>query len=128
MATNTEKRVRFLELFGLLCTKAKVEGIQFIVWTFDRTPQEQNYLYQQGRTRPGKVITNCDGYIKKSAHENWLAIDLAIVKNGKVVWDPIPEYFDLGEYWESLGGTWGGRFSAASGVSGDIYHFEYKGD
>ena len=34
-----------------------------------RTAEEQNYLYQQGRTRPGQKVTNCDGYKAKSNHQ-----------------------------------------------------------
>ena len=119
---STAKRVKFIELWGQLCAYAAERGIKYIAWTFDRSPQEQNYLYQQGRTRPGKIVTNCDGYIKKSPHQHWLAIDIAIVKNGAVEWADLPEYHDLGEYWESLGGFWGGRIASL----GDVYHFELK--
>ena len=43
-----------------------------------RTPQEQNNLYQQGRTAPGNVVTQLDGFKKKSKHnENpSLAVDI----------------------------------------------------
>ena len=34
-----------------------------------RTAEEQNYLYQQGRTRSGQKVTNCDGYKAKSNHQ-----------------------------------------------------------
>ena len=33
------------------------------------TPEEQNKLYQQGRTIKGFKITNCDGFKKKSNHQ-----------------------------------------------------------
>ena len=34
-----------------------------------RTAEYQNSLYQQGRTRPGKIVTKLDGYNKKSNHQ-----------------------------------------------------------
>lgn len=34
-----------------------------------RTAEYQNELYQQGRTRPGKIVTKLDGYNKKSNHQ-----------------------------------------------------------
>ena len=33
------------------------------------TPEEQNKLYQQGRTIKGLKVTNCDGFRKKSNHQ-----------------------------------------------------------
>jgi len=33
-----------------------------------RTPARQAFLYMQGRTRPGPIVTNVDGVNKKSAH------------------------------------------------------------
>ena len=34
-----------------------------------RTAAYQNELYQQGRTKPGKVVTKLDGYNRKSNHQ-----------------------------------------------------------
>ena len=34
-----------------------------------RTAEYQNSLYQQGRTKPGKIVTKLDGYNKKSNHQ-----------------------------------------------------------
>jgi peptidoglycan L-alanyl-D-glutamate endopeptidase CwlK len=97
-------------------------GLEVVITQGVRSAAQQRALYAQGRTRPGKIVTNCDGYIKKSPHQHWLAIDIAIVKNGAVEWADLPEYHDLGEYWESLGGFWGGRIASL----GDVYHFELK--
>jgi len=115
--TNTEKRIRFIDLFSQFVQQAKAKGIQFIVWTFHRTAQEQNYLYQQGRTRSGRKVTNCDGYIKASNHQNWLAKDILIIKDGHDVWTRTPDYDRLGEIWTALGGRWGGEWD-------DCFHFE----
>jgi len=34
-----------------------------------RSTKLQKKMYAQGRTKPGKIITNCDGVIKKSKHQ-----------------------------------------------------------
>ena len=46
---------------------------------------------------------------KSSRHRMRLAIDLNLFKNG-VYLDKTEDHQVLGEYWESLGGIWGGRF------------------
>ena len=119
--TNTQKRTRFIQHLALFTQKATLEGIEFIVWTFYRSALEQNWFYQQGRTRPGKIITNCDGQVYRSRHQDWLAVDILIIdKAGGSVWTRTPEYDRLGEIWESIGGRWGGNFT-----SPDCFHFEY---
>jgi peptidoglycan L-alanyl-D-glutamate endopeptidase CwlK len=57
-------------------------------WTY-RSPEKQNKLYQQGRTLPGDIITNCDGIKSKSKHNYLpaLAFDFFVIIDGKVTWD-----------------------------------------
>ena len=54
-----------------------------------RTPEYQNELYQQGRTKPGEIITNCDGYKIKSKHNEFPshAFDIAIFVDGLLTWN-----------------------------------------
>lgn len=52
-----------------------------------RSTKQQQDLYALGRTKAGKRVTNCDGIIKKSAHQLGRAVDIAIVKNGKISWN-----------------------------------------
>ena len=47
-----------------------------------------------------------------SAHEYGFAFDMIV--------SPLEDLVDVGQYWESLGGVWGGR-------KGDDVHFEYPG-
>lgn len=65
-----------------------------------------------------------------SKHLNRLAIDLNLFIDGVYVEDP-ELYRPLGEYWESLGGRWGGRFGVKpknydKEVGWDARHFEFK--
>lgn len=45
----------------------------------------------------------------KSLHRSRLAVDLNLFKDGRYL-QTDDDHLPLGEYWESLGGSWGGRF------------------
>ena len=51
----------------------------------------------------------CPYGIKTSFHARRLAIDINLFKNNKYL-RKTEDHRPLGEYWESLGGVWGGRF------------------
>lgn len=52
--------------------------------------------------------------IVNSLHNQRLAVDLNLFKDG--VWLITTEaHKPLGEFWESIGGSWGGRFSRPDG-------------
>lgn len=51
----------------------------------------------------------CDYGAKNSLHRQRLAIDLNLFKDG-VYLTKTDDHHDLGVFWESLGGVWGGRF------------------
>jgi peptidoglycan L-alanyl-D-glutamate endopeptidase CwlK len=50
-----------------------------------RTFAEQNVLYAQGRTKPGKIVTNAKGGL--SYHNYGMAIDIVLIANGAASWD-----------------------------------------
>jgi hypothetical protein len=68
---------------------------------------------------PGYAVTLGDAYraptvqygSPKSLHRERLAIDLNLFING-VYQTSTEAYTPLGEYWEGIGGAWGGRFLA----------------
>lgn len=49
------------------------------------------------------------GHVRGSFHYIRLAIDFNLFKDG-VYLTETEDHQELGEYWESIGGTWGGRF------------------
>lgn len=53
---------------------------------------------------------NCQTGRKKSLHKKKLAIDINLFKDDQYL-TATEDHKPLGEYWESLGGSWGGRFS-----------------
>jgi len=95
-------------------------GHPLVVVSTYRTPEEQGKLYKQGRTAPGRVVTNARA--GRSWHNYRRAFDVAW-KSAKssVSWDGPWEM--LGTMGESLGLKWGGRFR-----SKDLGHFEWHGD
>lgn len=64
----------------------------FCVFDGARTAAEQNALYQIGRTKPGKIVTDKDGYKNKSNHQitadgTGHAVDLVPWVGGRATWD-----------------------------------------
>lgn len=58
---------------------------------------------------------------RSSCHKLRLAVDFNLFKNG--VYQPSTEaYREIGELWESMGGTWGGRFE-----DGNHFSLEHEG-
>ena len=58
-----------------------------------------------------------------SCHKLRLAVDLQIFKDG-IYLTSTEDYTFAGKYWESIGGTWGGRFNDGNHFS--IEHNGYK--
>ncbi len=58
------------------------------------------------------------GHVKGSLHYTRLAIDVNLFRKGKHL-TQTEDHGLLGEYWESLGGQWGGRWQ-------DGNHYEYR--
>lgn len=84
-----------------------------------RTYAEQNALYAQGRTKPGKVVTNATG--GASNHNFGVAADIGLFKDGKYLSES-PLYRTAGAVGKSLGLNWGGDWK---GSIVDEPHFEY---
>lgn len=56
-----------------------------------------------------------------SLHHIGLAIDLNLFKDGKYLTET-EDHRELGEFWEFIGGSWGGRFG-----DGNHYSLEHRG-
>lgn len=80
-----------------LIDKAHSLGFEVSLGEAWRTP-EQAALY----AKKGKGISN-------SLHTDKLAIDINLFKDGKYL-SSTEDHRTLGEWWEEVGGTWGGRF------------------
>jgi len=86
-----------------------------------RSPGEQAQLYQSGRSRPGPLLTNCDGVRTLSRHNVYpsRAFDVAVLDGGKARWDAAA-YAPLGAIAQGLGLAWGGSWKRFK----DFCHFE----
>jgi len=58
-------------------SEAKMPGVAVRIVQGLRTIEEQNSLYAQGRTKPGKIVTNAKG--GQSYHNYGMAIDFALL-------------------------------------------------
>lgn len=63
--------------------KMKAEGIDYILTCTVRTQQEQDDLWEIGRSKPGVMVT----WTRKSKHITGEAFDIAVKKYGKISWD-----------------------------------------
>ena len=77
-------------------------------------------MYQKGY-RPRFDIEHCE-HMENSLHYKGLAKDILLFDKNNVYLPKTEDHKEFGEYWESLGGSWGGRFS-----DGNHYSIEFQG-
>lgn len=103
--------------------RAYKEGIYVQISAGNRTYAQQNALYAQGRTKPGKIVTNARaGY---SNHNFGLAIDYFLVSSdGKnSIWTVNKNWRRVAAIGKSLGFSWGGDWRTFK----DYPHLEMTG-
>lgn len=72
-----------------------------------RSFKESDDLYQQGRTKPGQIVTNAKA--GQSLHNYGLALDFCLQINGKMVWDQkTPNWMIVVNCFKKRGFSWGG--------------------
>ncbi len=128
MNLNSQRLVRVhpkLAELGLrmvdLCAQA---GAAILITQGLRTWQEQDALFAQGRTMPGKIVTNARG--GESWHNFGLAFDIVVLDSvGKADWDTAhPGWTRGAAIGKSLGLEWGGDWEKFK----DLPHFQHTGD
>ena len=93
---------------GWFIKKCREAGVDVIITSTYRDIESQNALYAQGRTTPGKKVTNARG--AQSFH-NWrVAFDFVPIVNGKAQWNDTATFVRCGEIAESCGLEWAGRW------------------
>jgi peptidoglycan L-alanyl-D-glutamate endopeptidase CwlK len=103
-----------VEKVGRVLAAMEALGFPMFVVQGVRGTDEQRDLYEQGRSRPGKIVTNCDGIHKKSNHQvkdDGLghAVDLAFRDDP---WGERMPWAAYGECAKALGLVWGGDWVA----------------
>ena len=102
-----------------LVTKAAADGITIKVISGLRTYDEQNDLYAQGRTKPGRIVTNARGGF--SNHNFGIAFDVGVFEGGQYL-DESPKYNAVGVVGMDLGLEWGGNWKTIQ----DEPHFQLR--
>ncbi len=110
--TLSEKQQRFTSMIALLIQYANANGMWLTFGEAYRTP-EQAAL----NAKKGSGISN-------TLHTLRLAVDFNLFVKGEFK-TRTEDYRQLGEYWESIGGTWGGRFK--SRPDGNHFSLEHNG-
>ena len=93
-------------------------GLELSVVEGFRSVKRQQWLYAQGRTRSGPIVTQKDGIVRKSNHQSGNAADVIFVDaSGHRYWPPlhIEDGMGLSPEWDLLSRsakahevTWGG--------------------
>lgn len=110
-----QQQVRQLMLRGLQ------EGLRPEIVEGYRSQERQNELYEQGRTKPGEIVTQT----RNSMHTKGMAVDIAqLDEKGELTYKPNPpDFWDrMGAIGRSLGLNWGGDWSSFK----DRPHFQYR--
>lgn len=112
----------------LLIINAYNRGVPIVITQGLRTIAEQNAIYEQGRSKPGNIVTQVRGGY--SYHNYGLAIDFALLMpDGKnVSWDmrrdgdfdKTFDWFEVAEEGKKLGFEWGGDWTSFK----DYPHFQ----
>ncbi|MEE7142864.1 M15 family metallopeptidase [Escherichia coli O156:H5] len=108
----SEKQQLFTVMISRLILFAEQQGYGLTFGEAWRTPEQ------------AKLNASKGSGIINSLHCQRLAVDFNLFINGEYQ-STTEAYRPLGEYWESLGGTWGGRFR--SRPDGNHFSLEHNG-
>ncbi|MGL5529087.1 MAG: M15 family metallopeptidase [Plesiomonas shigelloides] len=108
--TLGQKQRRFTRMLAELITFAYANGYELTVGDAYRDPR----LHGDMGVKKGYGHAS-------SNHKQRLAIDFNLFKDGKFL-TSTEDHRPLGEFWESIGGSWGGRFN-----DGNHYSIEHNG-
>lgn len=108
--TLGQKQRRFVKMVSKLIDFAYANGYELTLGDAYRDPR----LHGEMGVKKGYGHS-------KSNHKIRLAVDFNLFKDGKFLTSS-EDHKPLGEYWESIGGTWGGRFN-----DGNHYSLEHNG-
>jgi peptidoglycan L-alanyl-D-glutamate endopeptidase CwlK len=94
----------------------KKEGIDVLITSTYRDNESQAAIYAQGRTKPGRIVTNAKA--GQSFHNYRLAFDFVPIVNGKAMWNDARSFKRARQIGESLG---------LEGLSFEMAHLQWTG-
>lgn len=98
-----------------LIQQSAEKGIVIVITDGFRSAEDQDRLYEKGRSSEGNIVTNAKG--GESYHNFGLAVDFAIqVPSGNIIWDMqydgngngVADWMEVVEMAKVLGFEWGG--------------------
>ncbi len=128
----TDLHPKFEPLVNGFLNDCVAAGITILVTCTYRSGEEQNELYAQGRTKPGRIITNArSGQSKHNYTVDGkpaaLAVDIVPMVAGKPVWgtqgEDLALWQQVGKIGEARGMGWAGNWKSFK----EFPHFEWKG-
>lgn len=99
-----------------LIALAAKENITIQITSTYRDNAYQNWLFAQGRTRKGKIVTYAKG--GESWHNHRLAFDFVVIKNKKADWGDMKSYQRVRAIAKTLG---------LEGLSFELAHLQARG-
>ena len=107
------------EKFMSLCLG---NGIDVIITSTYRDAESQAVLFAQGRTAPGRIVTNAR---PGDSYHNWrCAFDVVPMRNGKPIWDETdPIWSQVGAVGLACDLDWAGNWHGFR----EFPHFQYTG-
>jgi hypothetical protein len=111
----------FAQKVHLALARCQELGYQVDIFEGWRSPQRQEYLWSQGRSRLGAIVTKARAW--QSWHQFGLAIDIAYKIDGKWSWDSdfgklVPFFKEQGLEW--LGSNDPGHYQLTKGLNIDV--------
>lgn len=102
----------FTYILAKLLLEMKINGDEPIVQYIYRSPEEQNRLYREGKSK-------CDGYKIQSQHQKMKAADIYLANDNGVIWEwDRKKAEQWHKRWQELGGE--------KVITWDLGHFEVK--
>ena len=113
----SDKQARFAVDISLLILWCHSRGFKITKGEAERKQVMQDWYFAHDYTR-----------VKHSKHQDKLAQDLNYIVGNRMA--TAEEWREIGEFWESLGHRWGGRFGVKkenydTEIGWDSNHFEY---
>jgi peptidoglycan L-alanyl-D-glutamate endopeptidase CwlK len=92
-----------------LMKMAEAEGVKILIYSTFRDRESQDSIYAQGRTKPGRKVTQARG--GSSFHQYRVAFDFVpLGADGNPNWNDKKKFEKVGAMASKLGMFWGGNF------------------
>jgi peptidoglycan LD-endopeptidase CwlK len=102
-------------------SQCALANIDVIITSTYRDAESQTALYAQGRTTPGKTVTNAKA--GESWHNYRCAFDFVPIVNGKAQWADTALFDRCGALAEAVGLEWAGRWTGFK----ELAHCQFTG-